>query len=46
MMILGFAGIGFMAYRRKNAVALNAHVSDLTPLTSEGRLRAVFLFGP
>jgi hypothetical protein len=24
MMILGFAGIGFMAYRRKNAMALNA----------------------
>jgi hypothetical protein len=32
-----FAGIGFMAYRRKNKMAaLNA--------TSEGRLRAVFLF--
>ena len=24
MMILGFAGVGFMAYRRKNATALNA----------------------
>jgi hypothetical protein len=24
MMILGFAGVGFMAYRRKNAMALNA----------------------
>jgi hypothetical protein len=24
MMILGFASIGFMAYRRKNAMALNA----------------------
>jgi PEP-CTERM motif-containing protein len=24
MMILGFAGIGFMAYRRKNKMALNA----------------------
>ena len=24
MMIMGFAGVGFMAYRRKNAMALNA----------------------
>ena len=24
MMILGFAGVGFMAYRRKNKMALNA----------------------
>jgi len=24
MMILGFAGIGFMTYRRKNKMALNA----------------------
>jgi len=24
MMILGFAGVGFMVYRRKNAMALNA----------------------
>jgi hypothetical protein len=33
-LILGFAGIGFMAYRRKNKMALNA--------ASEGRPRAVF----
>jgi len=24
MMILGFAGVGFMAYRKKNKMALNA----------------------
>jgi len=24
MMILGFAGVGFMAYREKNKMALNA----------------------
>jgi hypothetical protein len=41
-MILCFAGIGFMAYRRKNAMALNATYDHR--MTSEGRFRAVFLF--
>jgi hypothetical protein len=38
MMILGFAGVGFMAYRRKNAMALNA--TKATPIDSEA---AVFV---
>jgi hypothetical protein len=42
MMLIGFAGVGFAAYGRKNKMAQNAAEPD--PMVSEGCLRAVFLF--
>jgi PEP-CTERM motif len=47
MMILGFFGVGFMAYRRKqNGAALSRGLIKLQCLRLQrDRLRAVFLFG-
>jgi hypothetical protein len=44
MMILGFIGIGFMAYRRRNPHYPSPDSSTALTLL-RGRLRAVFLLG-
>jgi hypothetical protein len=43
MMILGFAGIGFMAYRRKSKPALMAASSTNIGFELRSRLRAAFI---
>jgi hypothetical protein len=42
MMILGFAGIGFMAYRRKSKPGIDGRLIDDHQGLMESRLRAAF----